>query len=102
MGSVPIVHVGPFGQVGFTLLGGGVGAGIGPFPEGGLDEPFGLAIGFGRVGFGSDVFQFQGLAGCGKSLRLVARSVRRENDPPGSFTDPSNSVITRVTVTPRL
>ena len=75
MRAVPIVHVGRFGQVGFALFGGGVGAGIGPFAQGCLDEPFGLAVGIGRVGLGADVFEVQGFAGCGAGLGLVARPI---------------------------
>ena len=75
MRAVPIVHVGPFRQVGFALFGGGAGAGTGPFPERGLDEPFGLSVGFGRIGLGADVFEAEGLAGCGEGLGLIARAI---------------------------
>ena len=101
MGSVPIVHVGPFGQVGFALFRGLVGAGIGPFAQGGLDESLGLAVGFRRVGFRSDVFEAEGFAGCGEGFRLIARPVVR------CLTGDCKAIcreggITRVTVMPRL
>src|SRR5579871_5583421 len=41
---------------GVASLGGGlVGAGVGPFAQGGLDKALGLAVGFWRVGPGADV-----------------------------------------------
>ena len=63
VGAGPIVHVGPFWQMDFSLLRGLAGAGVGPFAQGGLDKPFCFAVGFRRVGLGSDVFQVQVLAG---------------------------------------
>ena len=41
-----IVHMGPFRQVEFALVRGLVGTGMGPFSQGGLNEPLGLAIFF--------------------------------------------------------
>ena len=40
-----------------SVLGGLIGEAVGPFPECGLDEPLGLAIGAGAVGFGEGVLQ---------------------------------------------
>jgi hypothetical protein len=40
-----------------------------------LDEALGLAIGFGRIGLGSDVLETEPLAGSAEGARFVARSV---------------------------
>ena len=42
-----------------ALSGVEVGAGVGPFPEHGLDEARGLAVGSGRIRPGTDVLEFQ-------------------------------------------
>lgn len=72
---MPIVHMGPFWQVGLALLGRPTGAGIGPFSEGGLDEPFGLAVGFGRVGLGADVLDAQVPASVTEGVGFVTTAV---------------------------
>ena len=41
---------------------------VGPFAKAGLDEPLGLAIGLGSIGFREGVFDVQGLASLGKQL----------------------------------
>ena len=63
MWPVPIVHVGPAGQVGGPLIGCLIGSGIGPFAQGGLDEALGLAVGSGRIRLCSDVLQTERFAG---------------------------------------
>ena len=40
-----------------------IGPGIGPFAQAGLDAALGLAVGFGRVGLGFDVFEAKLIAG---------------------------------------
>ena len=40
---------------------------IGPFLAEGLDEPFGVAVGAGRVRPGADVLEAKGFAGLGKA-----------------------------------
>ena len=55
MGAMPIVVVEPGEQMVGALEGGEVGAGIGPFAEGGLDEALGLAVGARSVGAGEVV-----------------------------------------------
>lgn len=72
MGPVPIVHMVPDRQMGSALIRCFVGAGIGSFPDCGLDESFGLAIGFGRIGLGADVFEAQLAAGIAEGAGLVA------------------------------
>ncbi len=52
---MPIVVVEPGEQMVGALEGGAVGAGIGPFAEGGLDEALGLAVGARGVGAGEAV-----------------------------------------------
>ena len=84
---MPIVHVGPFWQIGFSVLGGLVGSGIGPFADGRLDEPFCLAICAWRVGFGTDVFEAQSFAGSSKGMRLVTGTIVG-HDAPDSYIEP--------------
>ena len=55
VGAMPIVVVEPGEQMVGALEGGEVGAGIGPFAEGGLDEALGLAVGARGVGAGEAV-----------------------------------------------
>ena len=52
-----------------------ISSGIGPFAQGGLDEAFGLAVGSGRIGFSSDVFEAELFAGGGEGVRGIARPV---------------------------
>ena len=54
--AVPIVAMEPDGQLGRTMPGCWTGNGIGPFSESGLDEAFGLSVGFWRLGFCAYVF----------------------------------------------
>jgi hypothetical protein len=53
----------------------GVGLGISPFPEGGLDEALGLAIGFGCVGLGADVLDAELAAGVAEGEGFVTTAV---------------------------
>lgn len=50
MRAVPVVIVEEGGEASGTLIGVGVSMSVGPFAEGGLDEVFGLAIGFRSIG----------------------------------------------------
>ena len=52
-----------------------ISSGIGPFTQGGLNEAFGLAIGPGRIGFGSDVFEAGLFASGGEGVRGIARPI---------------------------
>src|SRR5690606_14386391 len=54
---------------------GWVGDGVGPFPERGLDEAFGLAVGLWRVRPGADVLEAELAAGPGESPCPVAGTV---------------------------
>src|SRR4051812_35788962 len=78
MGSVPIVGVGPRLELARAVLRGGVGPGIGPFSEGGLDEALGLAVGLGRVGSGFDVLEFEPVAGAREGEGFVAGPVAHQ------------------------
>ena len=51
------------------------GCGVGPFPERGLDEAFGLAVGLWRVGLGLDVLEAELPAGAGEGLGFVAAAI---------------------------
>jgi len=55
--AMPIVSVKPDGQLGGSVIGGGIGLGVGPFPERRLDEAFRLAVGLGRIGPCPDVLE---------------------------------------------
>src|SRR6185312_1868097 len=75
MRAVPIVHMGPDWQVLGSALGGLVCASVGPFPEGGLDEALGLAVGLWRIGSGSDVPEAEFTTGVLEGEGSVARTV---------------------------
>ena len=85
--AMPIVAVHPGWQLGSSLYRGWIGDCVGPFPERGLDEAFGFAIGPGRIRLGSDVFEAEIAAGSGEGPGPVAGLV---------------IVMTRLTVMPRL
>src|SRR5882672_11522727 len=59
----------------------GIGADIGPFPQQGLDEAFGLAVGLGPIGSGSQVAQAQGAASVAEEDRTIGRAVVRQDAP---------------------
>ena len=65
MGAMPVVAVKPAGQLGGALLGGVIGVRVGPFAQAGLDEALGLAIGFGRIGFGAQRLDLEPAQGLG-------------------------------------
>ena len=52
-----------------------ISSGISPFAQGGLDEAFGLAVGFGGIGLGCDVFEAELFAGGGEGMRGIARPI---------------------------
>jgi len=47
MGTMPVVLMQPGIELGLTLAGVLIDAGVGPFPQRGLDEAFGFAVGAG-------------------------------------------------------
>jgi hypothetical protein len=72
---MPVVSMQPEGQLLGTSLRGGIGLGVSPFPEGGLDEPLGLAVGLRGVRFGANVLEPAIAAGVAKVERPIARAV---------------------------
>src|SRR5260370_95251 len=54
---MPVVSMQPEGEFFGASIGGGIGLGVGPFAQCGLDEALGLAIGLGGVRFGAEVFE---------------------------------------------
>ena len=79
MGTVPIVAVKPSAQLGCAFVGSVIGKGVGPFTQARLDEALSLAVSFGRVRLGSDVFEGELLAGFGEVPREIARAVVGHN-----------------------
>jgi len=69
--AMPVVSVQPEGQLLGASLRGGVGLGIGPFAERGLNEALGLAVGFRCVGLGADVFEPAIAAGVAEVRRVL-------------------------------
>ena len=53
----------------------GIGLGVGPFAQRGLDEALGLAVGLGRVGPGADVLEAEIAAGLAEGLGAIAGAV---------------------------
>lgn len=75
MGSMPIVAVQPVGKLGRSLVGMLIGERVGPLAQAGLDKSLGFAVGFGRVGLGSDVPETKSLAGPAEGEGFVAGTV---------------------------
>src|SRR6267154_4351968 len=65
MGAMPVIAVKPNGQFGGAFVGRLVGCGVSPLTQAGLDEALGLSVGLGRVGFGSQVLDFEPAQGLG-------------------------------------
>lgn len=68
MQAVPVVVMQPERQMLGAEVGGFIGARIGPFPQGSLDEALGLAVGLRRIGLGLQMAQPQSLAETGEAL----------------------------------
>ena len=75
MRPAPVVSLEPDWERGRALGGVLVGAGVGPFPESGLDEAFRFPIGLGGVGLGEEVSDAQLGAGFAVGGRAVASPV---------------------------
>ncbi len=69
---MPVVSVDEEGQVVGALCGVEIGARIGPFSQGCLDEALGLAIGPGCIGLGADMLEAELAASLGEGLGSVA------------------------------
>ena len=72
---MPIIVVEPGAEMGGALRGGEVGAGIGPFSEGGLDEALGLAVGAGGVGRGEAVSDAEAAASAAEGAGAITGAV---------------------------
>ena len=72
---MPIVSVQPDRQLRGAPVGCWISDGIGPFPEGGLDEALGLAVGFGRVGLGAEVFDAELPAGVAEGEGFITTAI---------------------------
>src|SRR5271168_1084558 len=75
MGSVPVVLVDPWFEAAVSFCGVLIEAGIGPFPDGGLDEALGLAVGARGVDAGADVFESEVTAGIAEPIGIEAGAV---------------------------
>src|SRR4051812_16756325 len=75
MRPMPIVSVQPDGKFLGTAIGCWIGLSVGPLPERGLDEAFGLAVSFGRIGLGADVLDAQVPASIAKAECFIATAV---------------------------
>src|SRR4051812_17842878 len=72
---MPVVLVQPDRKLMGATVGGGIGLGVSPFSERGLDEALCLAVGFGRVGPGADVLDAQVPARLAEGEGFVAGAV---------------------------
>jgi hypothetical protein len=72
---MPIVSVQPDGEFLCAAIGRGIGLSVRPLPERRLNEALGLAVGFGRVGLGADVFEAQFDAGVAKGKSPIAAAI---------------------------
>lgn len=72
---MPVVSVQPEGKLLGAPVGGRISLGVSPFPKRRLDETLGLAIGFGRIGLGADVFDVQVPARIAEGKGFVATTV---------------------------
>jgi hypothetical protein len=65
----------PDGEFIGAAVGCGIGLSVRPFPQCGLNEALGLAVGFGPLRFGADVLEAQLRAGIAVVESLVATAV---------------------------
>src|SRR3546814_12231186 len=72
---MPVISMQPYGQLGGALIGAGIGFGISPLAQAGLDEPFGLAVGLRRVRLGADVLEAEVSASLSEIEGSVAGAV---------------------------
>src|ERR1035438_3252901 len=83
MCAVEIVVMQPGLEVVFSICGVVVGAGVGPFAQGGLDEAFGLAVGGWGIGLGEAVFDVLLAHGLAEDPVPVAGAVVGEHAADG-------------------
>jgi hypothetical protein len=75
VGSASVVVGDPGVEAGGTLCGGGVGPGVGPVAQAGLDEALDLAVGARGVGPGADVAQARAGTGVAEGAAAVAAAI---------------------------
>lgn len=80
---MPIVSMQPDRQLGGAIVGVRIGQGVGPFPESGLDEALGLAVGPGRIGPCPDMPEPERATGFGESLCAIAGAIVRHEAGDG-------------------
>ena len=93
MRPLAIIDIEPSRQIQRSSIAGRVWQGIGPLPDHGLYEPFCLAVGLWRIGFGTDVASPQMFAGAREGSRSVTGAVVC-HDPPDLYAlrpEPANS-----------
>ena len=73
--AMPVVSMQPEGEFFGASIGGGIGLGVGPFAQSGLDEALGLAIGLGGVRFGAEVFEPEIAAGVAEVEGSIAGAI---------------------------
>ena len=79
MRSVAVVLKQPARQMLLTMLGSGIGVGVGPFAQCSLDEALGLAVSAGSVGSSADVGDAVVVTSSAEGTRLVTRAVIGEH-----------------------
>src|SRR5689334_7736941 len=83
MRTVPVVLVQPARQLHRASLGVVVGAAVGPFAQGSLDEAFGFAVGAWSVGASETLANVELLAEAAKAARAIAGTVIGEQAGDG-------------------
>src|SRR5271157_185020 len=79
MGTVPVVLMQPGIELGLALARVLIDAGVGPFPQRGLDEALGFAVGAGGVGASAQVANAETTAGSGEEAGVVAGGIVGED-----------------------
>jgi hypothetical protein len=72
---MPIILVRPNWQLGGSLIRGLIRSREGPFAQRCLNETFGFAVGFRRIGPGMDVFDLKSAAGAREGKGFISRSI---------------------------
>src|ERR1700709_1663438 len=75
MGPMPIVLVQPDRKLLGPAIGCWIGLSVGPLSECGLDEALSLAVGFGRVGLGTDVLDAEVPTGVAEGEGFIATAI---------------------------
>ena len=73
--AMPVVVVEENGELLKAISGMRIGVGVGPLPEGGLDEALGLAVGFWSIGLGETLLEAEGGSGRAHEMRTITRAI---------------------------